>query len=65
MEVGPGVERRRYVEGENCSDEAYCGCEEMYHVHWLLRFLEGNYSYREFVSADVDHAADQQPDRKG
>ena len=33
MDVGLGVERRRYVEGENCGDEAYCGCDKMHHVH--------------------------------
>ena len=36
MDVGPGIERRRYVEGQNCGDETYCGCEEMHHVHLLV-----------------------------
>lgn len=65
MNVGLGVERRRYVEGENCGDEAYCGCEEMHHIHSLLGLCEGNYSYRKSVTADAVHAAGQQLDRNG
>ena len=36
MGVGPGTDRRRYVEGESCGDEAYCGCEEMHHFYLLV-----------------------------
>ena len=36
MDVASGIERRCYVEGENCGDETYCCCEEMHHVHLLV-----------------------------
>lgn len=53
MDVGPGIERRRYVEGENCGDETNYGCEEMHHVHLLLGLVEGNCLYMGSVLADV------------
>lgn len=53
MDVGLGIERRCYVEGENCGDETYCCCEEMHHVLLLLGFGEGICLYMGFVLADV------------
>ena len=53
MDVGLGLERRRYVEGENCGDETYCCCEEMHHVHLLLGLVEGICLHMGSVSADV------------
>ena len=53
MDVGLGIERRRYVEGENCGDETYCGCEEMHHVHLLLGLIDRICLYMESVLADV------------
>ena len=53
MDVGLGIERRRYVEGENCGDKTYCCCEEMHHVHFSLGLFAGICLYMEPVLADV------------
>ena len=52
MDVSLGVERRRYVEGENCGDEAYCGCEKMHHVH-LFGYNHGICLYLGSVLANM------------
>ena len=53
MDIGPGIEGWRYVEGKDCGDETYCGCEEMDHADLLLGFVECICSYKGSVLADV------------
>ena len=53
MDVGLGIERRHYLEREDCGDETNCGCEDMHHVHLLLGLKEGVCLYMGFVLADV------------
>ena len=63
MDVGPGIERRRYVEGESCRDETYYGCEEMHHVHLLLGISKVFACIWDPYWLTWVHAAGQQLDR--
>ena len=65
MDVGLGIDRRRYVEGENCGDETYCGCEEMHHIHLLLGLVEGICLYMGSVLADVGSCSGPAAGQKG
>ena len=53
MDVGLGIERRHYLEREDCGDETYGCCEDMHHVHLLLGLKEGVCCCTGSVLADV------------
>lgn len=65
LDVGPGIERRCYVEGESCGDETYCGCEEMHHIDFLLGILGGICLYMGSVLANVGSCSRPAAGQKG
>ena len=65
MDVGLGIERRHYLEREDCGDETYGCCEDMHHVHLLLGLKEGVCLYMGSVLADVGPCSEPALRQKG